>query len=317
MRYYVVLEPQEGQSYQDILDVARRAEALGFDGLYRSDHYAAVWGRQERGSTDAWATLAGLARDTERISIGTMVTPATFRPAANLAKVVATVSEMAGPGSGGPRVHLGLGTGWLESEHTMFGFPFTDVSTRFRRLEEQAEVLRGLWASGGEPFSFHGEFEHLDEAIFLPAPTPRPRIILGGSGRNKTVRLAATYADELNTPWATPQDVHELRARLDDACEAAGRERIPLTVTAACIVGATDADFWTRAAELHERIGTESLEDWLRERRGTWALGSPEEVADHVGRLAEAGAEGFTFMHLLPWDLPMLDLIMEDVIPRI
>ena len=152
MRYNVNLEAQEGETYADILAVAQHAEALGFDALYRADHYAAVWSPEERGTTDAWATLAGLARETDRITLGTMVTPATFRPPANLAKVVATVAEMAGSVNGAPRVHLGLGTGWLEKEHTRHGFPFEDVATRFRRLEEHATIIRGLWGGGADSF---------------------------------------------------------------------------------------------------------------------------------------------------------------------
>jgi alkanesulfonate monooxygenase SsuD/methylene tetrahydromethanopterin reductase-like flavin-dependent oxidoreductase (luciferase family) len=143
VRYNVNLEAQEGETYADILAVAQHAEALGFDGLYRADHYAAVWSPEDRGTTDAWATLAGLARETERITLGSMVTPVTFRPPANLAKVVATVAEMAGLVNSASRVHLGLGTGWLEKEHTRHGFPFEDVATRFRRLEEHATIIRG------------------------------------------------------------------------------------------------------------------------------------------------------------------------------
>jgi alkanesulfonate monooxygenase SsuD/methylene tetrahydromethanopterin reductase-like flavin-dependent oxidoreductase (luciferase family) len=317
MKYSVVIEPQEGQTYEEILAVARRAESLGFDGFYRSDHYASVWRGDERGSTDAWATLAGLARETRRIAIGTMVSPATFRPASNLAMIASTVAQMAGTVDGAARVHVGLGTGWLESEHRMFGFPFDDVASRFRRLEEHARIVRGLWGSNGAPFDFDGEFEQLTGAIFLPAPDPAPHVVVGGNGRVKTVRLAAEFADEMNTPWATPDDVGELRGLLDAACGRVRRPPIPLTVTAACLVGESDADLERRCRELHAEIGEGEFDAWIDERRSTWAIGTPDQVARHVRDLAVAGAAGFTFMHLLPHDLDMLDVIAREVLPRI
>jgi|TARA_R110002110_G_scaffold10530_4_gene51846 alkanesulfonate monooxygenase SsuD/methylene tetrahydromethanopterin reductase-like flavin-dependent oxidoreductase (luciferase family) len=318
VRYNVNLEAQEGETYADILAVAQHVEALGFDGLYRADHYAAVWSPEERGTTDAWATLAGLARETERITLGTMVTPTTFRPPANLAKVVATVAEMAGVVNGTPRVHLGLGTGWLEKEHTRYGFPFEDVAARFRRLEEHATIIRGLWGGGAEPFSFHGEFADLDDAIFLPSPSPQPRVIIGGTGRRKTVRLAARFADELNTPWATPDDVVTMKELVDAACDSEGRPHIPVSVSAAVILGESAGNFRACAGDLHARIGHGDLDDWLAEKRaGGWALGTPHEVAAHVSALAAAGAEAFTFMHMSPHDHGMLDLIMHEVIPAI
>lgn len=318
MRYNVNLEAQEGETYADILAVAQRAEALGFDALYRADHYAAVWSPEERGTTDAWATLAGLARETDRITLGTMVTPATFRPPANLAKVVATVAEMAGSVNGASRVHLGLGTGWLEKEHTRHGFPFEDVATRFRRLEEHATIIRGLWGGGADPFTFHGEFARLDDAIFLPSPSPQPRVIIGGSGRRKTVRLAARFADELNTPWATPDDVREMKELVEAACDREGRPHIPVSASAGVVVGESAGDFRARAGDLHARIGEGDLDDWLAGiREGGWAVGTPDEVAAHVAALAAAGADAFTFMHMSPHDHGMLDLIMHEVIPAI
>src|SRR5688572_19644206 len=150
-----MLEAQEGMTYDDLLRLAQRAEQVGLDGLYRSDHYGSVAGREGLGSTDAWATIAGLARETTRLTLGTLVSPATFRTIGNLAKTVATVSEMAGAApDGGSRIVLGMGTGWLEVEHRRHGFPFEDLDTRFRRLEEHLEVLSRFWDDGAQPFDF-------------------------------------------------------------------------------------------------------------------------------------------------------------------
>jgi alkanesulfonate monooxygenase SsuD/methylene tetrahydromethanopterin reductase-like flavin-dependent oxidoreductase (luciferase family) len=321
MRINLMIEPQEGMTYSEILALARRADELGFEGLYRSDHYASVFGRKEVGSTDAWATLAGLARETERIALGTLVSPVTFRPAANLAMVVATVAEMAGTGVGQvPRVHLGMGTGWLVTEHTMYGLPFDDLGTRFRRLEEQLRIMRGLWDSNGEPFSFHGEFERVKDAQLLPRPDPRPRVIVGGRGPVKTVRLAVRYADELNSPSATPEECWKLRGVLDDACERDGRD--PSTITfslmTGCLVGATTNDFRARVRRL-ETLATQypRLADYRERLAVRGVVGTPDQAVDHIGRLAEAGVERIMLQHLFHDDLDLLDVVAEEIVPRL
>lgn len=339
MRINLMIEAEEGMAYGDILALARRAEDLGFEGLYRSDHYGSVFGREGLGSTDAWATLAGLARDTERILLGTLVSPATFRPAANLAKVVTTVAEMAGTVSVPPvdpsrpvpshpataasrasRVHLGLGTGWLGSEHTQYGFPFDDLGTRFRRLEEVLQVVRGLWDPAREPFSFEGEFERLVEARFLPRPDPRPRIIVGGRGRKKTVRLAVSYADELNTPSATPPECKELRDALDAACERQGRDpsTIAFSLMTGCLVGATERELRARARRL-DMLASKypRLADYQRRLSVRGIVGTPERAADRLGQLDEAGVERIMLQHLFYDDLELLDLVAEEIAPRL
>jgi alkanesulfonate monooxygenase SsuD/methylene tetrahydromethanopterin reductase-like flavin-dependent oxidoreductase (luciferase family) len=321
MRINLMIEPQEGMTYSEILAVARRADELGFEGLYRSDHYASVFGREGVGSTDAWTTLAGLVRETERIALGTLVSPVTFRPAANLAKVVATVAEMAGTAVGqASRVHLGMGTGWLVTEHTMYGLPFDDLGTRFRRLEEQLQILRGLWDSNGEPFSFHGEFEGVKDAQLLPRPDPRPRVIVGGRGPVKTVRLAVRYADELNSPSATPEECWKLRAVLDDACERDGRD--PSTITfslmTGCLVGATTKDFRARVRRL-ETLATRypRLADYHERLAVRGVVGTPDQATDRIGRLAEAGVERIMLQHLFHDDLDLLDVVAEEIVPRL
>jgi alkanesulfonate monooxygenase SsuD/methylene tetrahydromethanopterin reductase-like flavin-dependent oxidoreductase (luciferase family) len=318
MRLAVMLEPQEGLSYAQQLAVAQRAEAVGLTGFYRSDHYSSVRGGAGLPSTDAWAVLAGIARETERITLGTMVSPVTFRPAGNLAKVAATVAEMAGTVDGQPRIHLGMGTGWLETEHRQHGFPFEDLGTRFRRLEEHLQVVRGLWDPDHDPFDFAGKFVTIEQARF-PAPDPRPRLIIGGSGRRTTPRLAATYADEWNTVFQPPAACRERRVALDAACEKQGRDpaSIPLTLMTGCIVGASDADYQARAKRVHAAIGSGDFDAWLDDLAGAWILGGPEQAADRLGMLADVGVAGVLLQHQVPDDLDMLDAVMSEIAPRL
>ena len=319
MRLSVMIEPQEGMTYDQILAVAQRAEGVGMAGLYRSDHYSPIGASPDSPTTDAWATLAGLARETSAITLGTMVTPATFRPIGNLAMVAASVAGMAGTLDGAPRIHLGMGTGWHETEHDQHGFPFEDIATRFRRLDEHLQVLRGLWDPDHEPFSFHGEFVTIDQARFHPPPDPRPRIVVGGSGRRKTPTLAARYADELNTVSQSPDGCRGMRAAMDEACVREDRDpaTLPLTLMTGCVIGADEAGFRARAERAHAAVGSGDLDGWLDDLRGRWVLGGPEEAADHLGRLAQAGVTGVLLQHQTPTDLDMLDEVTAEIVPRL
>jgi alkanesulfonate monooxygenase SsuD/methylene tetrahydromethanopterin reductase-like flavin-dependent oxidoreductase (luciferase family) len=319
MRLSVMTEPQEGLSYAQIVAAAQRTEAVGLAGFYRSDHYSSVADRAGVPSTDAWATLAGLARETSRITLGTMVTPVTFRPAGNLAKVVATVAEMAGTVDDAPRVHLGFGTGWLETEHRQHGFPFEDIGTRFNRLEEHLTVVRGLWDPQQDPFSFDGEFVTVDEARFAAVPDPRPRVIVGGTGKRRTPRLAARFADELNTVFQRPEGCREMRTALDEACEAENRDpaSIPLTLMTGCIVGSSEDDFRARAERIHAAVGSGSFDDWLDKISGTFVLGGPRRAIDHLRALADADVTGVLLQMQDPDDLDMLDAIAEHIAPHV
>jgi F420-dependent oxidoreductase-like protein len=312
MRLNVMLEPQEGLAYDDILAVARRAEELGFDGLFRSDHYRGTIGEGPVPSTDCWATLAGLARDTERITLGSLVSPVTFRPAGNLAKVAATVAQMAGPG----RLVLGMGTGWMEPEHTQFGFPFSDTATRFRRLTEHLQVVRGLWDPQAETFTFDGEFEQLTKAVFAPKPDPAPRIIVGGQGAVKTPQLAARYADELNAFGADADGLRERRAILDRVCEETGRDpaEVQLSLMTRLLVGADDAEVDRRVEALHAWMGREIPRERLA---ATWVFGTPDQAVARLAELRDAGADAVMLQHLLHGDLDMLDLVATDVVPQL
>lgn len=319
MRLSVMIEPQEGMTYDQILAVARRTEAVGMAGLYRSDHYSPIGAAADAQTTDAWATLAGLARETTAIALGTMVTPATFRPIGNLAKVVATVAGMAGTLDGASRIHLGMGTGWHETEHAQHGFPFEDIATRFRRLDEHLQVMHGLWDRVRDPFSFDGEFVTIDGARFAPVPDPRPRIVVGGRGRRKTPTLAARFADELNTVFQSPEGCRGMREAMDEACAREDRDpaTLPLTLMTGCVVGADEAAFRARAGRVHAAVGSGDVDGWLDELRGSWILGGPEEAADHLGRLAESGVTGVLLQLQTPGDLDMLDEVMTEVAPRL
>lgn len=322
MRLNIMIEGQEGVTYDDLLAVTRRAAQLGFAGVYRSDHYTSGAAPDELGSTDAWATLAGLARETQDITIGTLVSPATFRPIGNLAKLAATVSAMAGASPhGGSRVVLGMGTGWMEVEHRRHGFPFEDTTTRFRRLEEHLEALHRFWDPQRQPFDLDGDFVTVRGGRFLPAPEPRPRIIVGGSGMRRTPALAARYADELNGTFLTPPECRRQRAALEAACRDAGRDTASVTysVMTRCLVGRTEAELRDRAARTLERgYGKgDSVDDFIASFRDAWLAGTTDEVASRLQELADAGVDQVMFQHLLVDDMDMLDVVAEDLLDAV
>ena len=236
MRFALMVDPQEGLAYAAMLELARAAESAGFDGFVRSDHWLSLEGAWDRPASDAWTTLAGLARDTRRIRLGTMVSPVTFRHPVALAKIVTTIDEM----SGG-RVELGIGAGWYAPEHRRFGLPDPPRAERFELLEEQLQIVRGLWTS--PHFSFSGRHYRLRDAVCEPKPLqrPHPPIVVGGYGRPRLVQLAATYADELNLDSPTPATCREVFARLDDACGVAGRDPAAVGRSAMLMWGAADA----------------------------------------------------------------------------
>ena len=222
MQLRIFTEPQEGAEYGTLLAVAQAAEQLGFDAFFRSDHYLAIDASGLPGPTDAWITLAGLARETSRIRLGTLVTPVTFRLPGPLAITVAQVDRM----SGG-RVELGLGTGWFDAEHTAYGIPFPPLAERFDRLEEQLEVVTGLWGTAeGKTFSFRGSYYTLTDSPALPKPVqrPRPPVLIGGGGERRTPRLAARFADEYNVPFDTVEASVAAFGRVRRACQEAGRD---------------------------------------------------------------------------------------------
>jgi F420-dependent oxidoreductase-like protein len=299
----VFTEPQQGATYDDILRCAKATEDLGFDAFFRSDHYLTIGGSGGIGSTDAWITLAGLARETSRIRLGTLVSPVTFRLPGVLAISVAQVDAM----SGG-RVELGLGTGWYDGEHTAYGIPFPPLGHRFEQLEEQLQVVRGLWAAEG-PFSFDGKHYQLVDSPALPKPAqrPGPPIVMGGFGAKRTPRLAATYADEYNVPMHPFDETVAAFDRVRAACAETGRS-VLLSAAQTIAVGKDDAEVRRRA----EAIGN----DPDRLRVGGLA-GTPAEVVDKIGRFAEAGASRVYLQTLDMRDLDQLELVASEVLPQL
>ena len=247
MRFALMVDPQEGLAYTAMLELARAAESAGFDGFVRSDHWLSLEGAWDRPASDAWTTLAGLARDTRRIRLGTMVSPVTFRHPVALAKIVTTIDEM----SAG-RVELGIGAGWYAPEHQRFGLPDPPRAERFELLEEQLQIVRGLWTSAH--FSFSGRHYRLQDAVCEPKPLqrPHPPIVVGGYGKPRLVRLAATYADELNLDSPTPATCREVFTHLDAACRAVGRD--PAAVARSAMLMWGDADAALPAAEQRDRM---------------------------------------------------------------
>jgi F420-dependent oxidoreductase-like protein len=299
----IFIEPQQGASYDQQLAVARRAEELGFDAFFRSDHYLKMGSASGLpGPTDSWITLAGLARDTERIRLGTLVTAATFRLPGPLAIAVAQVDAM----SGG-RVELGIGTGWYGAEHTAYGIPFPDLGERFDRLEEQLAIVTGLWsAPEGETFSFGGDHYSVADSPGLPKPhqRPGPPIIVGGKGQSRTPRLAARFAAEFNHMFPTLEDVEPVRAGVVAACRSIRRDPSTMVFSAAQVacVGDDDAAF-TRRAEALGRPG-----DVLR---ANGIAGTVEEARRKLDALAGEGVTRVYLQVLDLDDLPHLDTLAQ------
>jgi F420-dependent oxidoreductase-like protein len=304
----IFVEPQQGATYEELLAVAQTTEACGFDAFFRSDHYLAMGGDGLPGPTDAWVTLAGLARETSRIRLGTLVSAATFRWPGVLAISVAQVDAM----SGG-RIELGLGTGWYDGEHTAYGIPFPALGERFDRLEEQLAIVRGLWTTpAGETFSYSGTHYQLVDSPALPKPRqqPHPPLILGGSGAKRTPRLAAAYADEFNVPFHGVADTQAQFTRVREACEVIDRDPGSLTLSAAQVVccGTDEAEIAARA----KAIGRD-----VDELRANGAAGTPDEVVARLRELETAGA-GTVYLQVLDLhDLDHLRLISERVLPEL
>lgn len=302
MELRIFTEPQQGASYDTLLKVAKATEDLSFDAFFRSDHYLRMGNADGLpGPTDAWITLAGLARETRRIRLGTLMTAGTFRLPGVLAIQVAQVDQM----SGG-RVELGLGAGWFEEEHKAYGIPFP--KEKFARLEEQLAIVTGLWATeAGQEFSYDGTYYHLENSPALPKPAQgKVPVLIGGHGATRTPRLAAQYADEFNIPFASLEDSERQFGRVRAAAEAAGRKGDELVYSNALVacVGRNDAEVARRAAAIGRNVD---------ELKANGLAGSPDEVVDKIGRYAALGASRVYLQMLDLDDLDHLELISAQV----
>jgi F420-dependent oxidoreductase-like protein len=306
-----MIEGQEGVSWEQWVALARACEENGLEGLFRSDHYQSVFDISGRGSLDAWATLAGLGAVTERIRLGTLVSPATFRRPSVLARVVATADHI----SGG-RIELGLGAGWNAREHEAHGFPFPDLGERMEILEEQLEIVHRQWTE--EEFSFAGRHYRLDRCRAEPKPLqqPHPPLIMGGAAGPRAARLAAQWADEYNTAFATPEQCRERRARIVEACEQAGREPVTFSLMTVCVVGRDPREVLDRARRQLEASGRDDDPIVLLGQEDK-LVGTVEEVVARLKEYERAGVERVFLQHLDHADLDMVGLIGAEVVPSL
>jgi F420-dependent oxidoreductase-like protein len=306
MQLRIFTEPQQGAYYDDLLRVAKATEDLGFEAFFRSDHYLAM-GKASGlpGPTDAWVTLAGLARETSRIRLGTLVSPATFRLPGPLAISVAQIDQM----SGG-RVELGLGTGWYEAEHVAYGIPFPELPERFARFAEQVEIVHGLFVTPpGETFSFDGMYYGLLDSPALPKPvqSPHPPLILGGAGKKKGAALAARFADEYNVSFRSLEETAAIIGRVRAATELTHRELVYSAAQVVC-VGRNELELERRAVAIGRP---------LSDLRETAVAGTPSEVIDRIGEYAQAGATRLYLQVLDLHDLEHLELLAAEVLPSV
>ena len=308
-----MVEGQEDVTWEQWLALANACEDTGLEGLFRSDHYLSVGGRPDRGSLDAWVTLAALAAVTERIRIGTMVSPVTFRHPSVLAKSVVTVDHV----SGG-RAELGMGAGWHEAEHRSDGFPFPETAERIAVLEEQLELVHRQWTE--EEVDFRGNHFQVEGLRALPKPLqrPHPNLIVGGAAGRRSAALAARWADEYNTIFASPKECARRRAVVAGAWEDAGRDPNTLTFSlmTGCVIGSDAADVARRARHVMASNGADgSVSDWLDGQRDEWVVGTVDEARTRLQELEAAGVQRVMLQHQAHEDVEMVELLGREVAP--
>jgi F420-dependent oxidoreductase-like protein len=307
----LMIEGQEGVTWADWVAIARTCEAHGIPALFRSDHHMNLDDHPERGSLDAWATIAALAATTETLRLGTLVSPVTFRHPSALAKLVTAVDHIA-PG----RVEFGLGAGWHDREHAAYGFPFPPLGERMQMLEEQIEIVHGHWAA--EPFSFSGRHYALEALDARPKPVgERPHVLMGGDAGPRAARLAARWADEYNTVYPSLEQVRERRGSIAAACEAAGREPIPFSVMTGVLVAPDEARLRARARVMADEQGTDPDPARLREEQPAWILGTTDDAVEQLTALRDAGVARVMLQHLVHTDLETIAFIGDELAPRV
>jgi F420-dependent oxidoreductase-like protein len=313
MRVSLMIEGQQGVTWTQWVALARACEEHGIERLFRSDHYLGFHARGPDGSLDCWTTLAGLAAVTTKLRLGSLVSPVTFRHPSVLARAAVTVDHI----SGG-RVELGIGGGWMEAEHSAFGFRFPETAVRMEMLAEQLEIVHRQWTEDG--FDFAGKHYTLANSAALPKPVqqPHPPLIVGGGGKRGTLAPAVRWADEYNTTFPTDDDVVERRRRLLEECERQGREPLRLSVMTMCIVGRDAAEFAERARRVYELSPRQtSFDDWVSERRTGGILGTVDEVVERLQGLESLGVDGVMLQHLCHDDLDSVALIGRELVPAL
>lgn len=312
MRIGLMIEGQEGVTWDEWVAIARTCEQHGIGALFRSDHYNGLMGDETRDATDAWALISALGAVTSTLRLGTLVSPVTFRHPSVLAKMVATADQV----SGG-RVELGIGAGWNEREHAAYGFTFPDVHTRFELLSEQVEIIRRQLTE--DTVTFSGEHYQLDAVHPLPRPVQSPvPLIMGGQAGPKAAKLAASFADEYNSIGAGTEELPERLAGLDAACERIERDPATLTrsMMTVCLVGVTEQDVLERTGRMMDKAGAEGdPKEFLESRSDGWVAGTVEQVRDRLGQLEELGIERIMLQHLVHDDLEMISLIGDELVP--
>jgi F420-dependent oxidoreductase-like protein len=311
----LMIEGQEDVNWADWKAIAAACEEHGVGTLFRSDHYLSVDDRRERGSLDAWATIAALAAITERLRLGTLVSPATFRHPAVLAKMAVTADHI----SGG-RIELGIGAGWWDREHEAYGVDLPEPGPRLDALEEQMELIRRYWEEG--PFNYEGRHYRAENLDALPKPMQQPRLplILGGKGGPRSLRLAAALADEYNTVMSTAEEIADVRKRLDEACEAIDRDpkSLPLSMMTGWLVGADRDDLRDRAANLARWKGEgEDGDVFLADVRESTIVGTVPEAIEQLQALEAAGLSRIMGQHLLHRDLDAIALMAREIAPAL
>ena len=311
MRYALMTEPQQGLTYDEILAVARTAEEAGLEAFFRSDHYASFPGEAGLPTTDAWATLAGLARETKTIRLGALVSPVTFRVPGNLAKVIQTADEM----SDG-RIEAGFGAGWNDEEHAQLGIPFPAIGERYDMLAEELALIHGLWTEE-DGWSFEGKYWQVRDAK-RHGPITRggrrhPHIILGGKGMPRLAELVARYGDEFNLLSASPDAAPAAYGRVRAACQQVGRDPDELVYSAmtGVLVAETEVDLRARVSDLMEAFGQSAADGaaWLAERRGRWIMGTPDEARERAAALEKQGTQRIMLQDFVPRDLDHVRLM--------
>jgi alkanesulfonate monooxygenase SsuD/methylene tetrahydromethanopterin reductase-like flavin-dependent oxidoreductase (luciferase family) len=307
MRICAMIEGQEDVTWEDWVALAEACEGSGIETLFRSDHYLSVVGRHGRGSLDAWGTISALAAITSTLRLGTLVSPVTFRHPSVLAKAAVTADHI----SGGGRIELGIGAGWLEDEHSAYGFPFPATGERMQMLEEQIEIVRRQWSE--RDLTLDGEHYRLDDLDALPKPLRPPNLIVGGKGRPRSAAIAVRWADEYNLSMVGVEECRERRRDLIEACERAGREHLTVSLMTGSLIGADGADLADRARRLAELRGEDARDTdaFIAGLPDHWIVGTLEQVRERVAELEEAGVERLMLQHLLHRDLEGVALLAE------